>query len=249
MADKPTDEAVIVEENVLPDAPEVAAKSDEPGAISSTGEQPSLEQITAELDRVKKSYDNLRPEFTRTTQENAALREEQARLKGQLELLASQQSRGVDREQAVREQAEFDERWKALLAEHPEDSVEFYRGVAGELQASIQHELGRIRADMESKLESFDPVYRENAKDIDALVKAGMTRRDARLAIETLKPKKVAAEGPPRIRAPGRVEQQAATDAAPTKKVVRLPAALRELVSLAGMSEEDVREIATVEEE
>ena len=209
-------------------------------------------ELEAEIGKVKKSYDDLRPEYTRTTQENAKMREELARVSGQLELLTSQQQRGVSPEVAAAEQEQFLKTWREKITENPADAVDFYRGAVGEVQSNLRSELSRTKDELRNELkalreqlDSSDPFYTANKADVDKLIsEAGLDRKTALKVVQSMKGTNGKAAQPGRPGAPGTVNSAGTGETKVRGKPVPIDATTLKVMRGMGLDDKTIQKLA-----
>ena len=208
--------------------------------------------LKQEMANLKKSYDEIRPEFTRKSQEAATLRDQLSKTQGQVELLTSQQNRGVSPEIAAKEQEQFDKDWADKIDANPSAAIQYYRGVAGELQKNVTRSVSDVEQRLKSEiasvrelLEERDPFYAANKADVDKLIDVGLDRKTALKVVQTMKGTNGRAAQPGRPGAPGSVNSAGTGDTKVRGRPVAIDSVTLKLMKMNGLNEKDIQKIAT----
>ena len=265
MADQEADQVAASLDAEVDAASAAEAAEQESSEVEDEGAKESTETVDAELDAAtlqtklqeterqlaqrEKDYRNLQSLADRHHNETL---ERQAKLEAKLELMASQDRRGVSPEQAQREQDEFDKTWRTRLEEKPGDAVEFMRGALAELRAEYQSQLDALKTEFSQRVEAVDPEILARKEQIDKMVGAtGMTRAQAKKALDALGIEPTVRQ-PGKVQPPGRTADAVRRAMSKTKTVepVALDPMNAEVLRMAGVSAEDARAIlqATAED-
>ena len=237
-----------------------------PLGVAETGTEGSVESPAAEADKgkdrvaeleqqvaaIKKSYDEIRPFATQKSQEAATLREQLAQMTGKLELLSSQSQRGVSPDVARREQEQFDKDWRDKIAANPEASIDYYRGLAGELQNSMTSKMSETEKSLRAEilavkelLEERDPFYAANKADVDKLINdAGLDRKTALKVVQAMKGTNGKAAQPGRPGAPGSVQSAGTGETKVRGKPVAIDATTLKVMRGLGLDDKAINKLA-----
>ena len=237
------------------DAPIISAEeqSDEtPGDSYKDADADTLRSLLSakdkELETSSKRYDDLRSLGDRRNNEDKV---ERARLEERMTALQNQQA-APSAEAAAAAQAKFEEDWIADLNENPGKAVEYFQGVGSELRAEFQGQLDALRAELSAESQQrqrLDPEVQEHLELIDSLVNEDgldlQTAKAIALKVSKKNGNGKVAQGPraaiPSSDGAGKRTAPQGTRGAPS---VRLGGFNRDIMSMAGLTEEDQADVA-----
>jgi len=237
------------------DAPIISAEeqSDEtPGDSYKDADADTLRSLLSakdkELETSSKRYDDLRSLGDRRNNEDKV---ERARLEERMTALQNQQA-APSAEAAAAAQAKFEEDWIVELNENPGKAVEYFQGVGSELRAEFQGQLDALRAELSAESQQrqrLDPEVQEHLELIDSLVNEDgldlQTAKAIALKVSKKNGNGKVAQGPraaiPSSDGAGKRTAPQGTRGAPS---VRLGGFNRDIMSMAGLTEEDQADVA-----
>ena len=201
-----------------------------------------------ELETSSKRYDDLRSLGDRRNNEDKV---ERARLEERMTALQNQQA-APSAEAAAAAQAKFEEDWIVELNENPGKAVEYFQGVGSELRAEFQGQLDALRAELSAESQQrqrLDPEVQEHLELIDSLVNEDgldlQTAKAIALKVSKKNGNGKVAQGPraaiPSSDGAGKRTAPQGTRGAPS---VRLGGFNRDIMSMAGLTEEDQADVA-----
>lgn len=145
------------------EAPETSEKAKE------DTDDPRISKLEEDLGRIQKRYDDLRPEFDRKGAENSELKNTVSQLQQQLQLLQSQQQRGVDEATARREQEALAKKWRSKLAEEPEAAWDLLQQFGREIDSDVDARLRAIEERYEAKLAELQTGIKQADPEVKQL--------------------------------------------------------------------------------
>jgi DNA repair exonuclease SbcCD ATPase subunit len=204
----------------------------------------ALKERDKELSKANDQAKNLQSLHDRHYNEAA---KERAKLAAKLELLESQQARGVSPEQSKAEQDEFDQKWRTEIGEDPTKSIDFVRGVMGDVVATLRSDIENFRKEMKGEMSTRDSYYREHQEAIDAMAKELGVDIDRALSFHQkhMKQEKKGVAQPGKVDPPGQTAEGTRRSASPTPtEPVQIDAMSAEVMRMAGVTEEEAQKIA-----
>ena len=162
-----------------------------------------LRQNQEEAKQQKSSYDNLRSVHDRQMTE---VREQIAEMRGALSV---KKEDNVDDSEA---QGKFDAEWAEKINENPgEATMQFARGLMSDVLTQVRKELNDSLSGVKSQVETLDPEFLANRKQVESLMKEdGLTRQQALSVAKKMAPK---VSQPGRAAIPGKVQTGTKTTA------------------------------------
>jgi len=209
---------------------------------------PSVKLVELLEDRDKKAvesdkrYKNLQALSDRNYNK---MRDDMLKVQAQQELLVKQSALqgaidpGVDQERQER----FDADWSKKIAENPAEAMNYYRGMAGELQEGYRQQIADLRSEFSGQLHNLDPDYRENRELVDRLTATyNVDPAVARKMAKEFGQKKVSQPGA--VQAPGRtVDGSVAAPAKLPARPMQVSERELEVLRMSGLSEEEQKEV------
>jgi len=176
-----------------------------------------------------------------------------AKLEGMVQAMAAaRQSEPVkaDPSIAAKENNALVQKWKEEIEEDPKRAVDLIVDAMSNMDRLVEERVNNVLNTMESKVSDLDPSYRENKELVDMLVQeTGIDRKKALATVNVLTANKSIVRQPARVPAPGIVGAPTRRTAQIQKppQLIELDDHFRSMVQLAGLSEEAVKRLRTVD--
>ena len=236
-----SEEQTSIEDNIVTDDALGAEEQNESTPDYSEMEQEKLiemlQEKDGELSKSKKSYEEYR---SMNDRQSGELRERLARLEGTLSAQPKQQEAEVDYDGLTKDLRE-------QLDEDPTKAADMIVQLTQEVNALMSEREKSLQQSFEEKLASklagMNPVYKEHKDTVDELVGTGMSLDQAMSFVEkhmgSSKVKQPGTPNPPSVVTAGRT-----TGGKGNVGSVDIPKFEMETFRLAGLSEDDIKQIA-----